>query len=67
MNPCLKNHPHNTIEGMKRCNLKYADRRIKKFLDKGKILYKKIVHDPPKKVCKGAIELLVFQEGELIR
>jgi hypothetical protein len=67
MHPCKKGHPHNTPEGRDRCDLKYADKRIKKFMDKGPIIYKKIVHSPARKTCKGAIEVVVFQEGELMR
>lgn len=67
MHPCKKGHPHNTADGQAKCDLKYADRRIKRFMDKGPIIYKKIVHSPARKTCKGAIEVVVFQEGELIR
>jgi hypothetical protein len=67
MHPCKKGHPHNTAEGQFKCDLKYADKRIKKFMDKGPIIYKKIVHSPARKTCKGAIEVVVFQEGELMR
>ena len=64
---CKKGHPHNTADGQSKCDLKYADKRIKRLLDKGPPIYKKVIHSPAKKVCKGIVEVLVFQEGELIR
>jgi hypothetical protein len=67
MHPCQKGHSHNTHEGRDRCDLKYAEKRMQRLLNKGPIIYKKIVHDPPKKACKGIIEVIVFQEGEVIR
>lgn len=67
MYPCGKGHPHNTPEGRDRCDLKYADKRIQRLLNKGPLLYEKIIYDPPKKTCKGGIEVVVFQEGKVVR
>jgi hypothetical protein len=67
MNPCLKGHPHNTIEGMKRCNLKYADKRVARIVARGPIIYRKIVHRPAKIVDKGFIRVYIYQEAEVLR
>jgi hypothetical protein len=60
MYPCGKGHPHNTAEGMTRCNSKYADKRIKRIVDRGPPIYKKIKYDPPITVDKGGIPVVMY-------
>jgi hypothetical protein len=61
--PCGKGHPHNTEQGMKRCNLKYADKRIERQMKKGPPIYQEVVYDPPLVVDKGGIAVVVFRSA----
>jgi len=63
MFPCGKGHPHNTQDGMERCNLKYADKRIERQLKAGPPIYAPVVHDPPLVVDKGGIPVVVFRSA----
>ena len=58
--PCKKGHPHNTQRGMERCNLKYADRRVKRDLDRGPPIYKGVKYEPPLVLDMGGISVLMF-------
>ena len=63
MYPCNKGHPHNTEQGMKRCDIKYIDRRIQRMINRGPPIYKAVVHDPPIVVDKGGIAVVVFRSA----
>ena len=63
MHECGKGHPHNTREGMERCNLKYADKRIERQMKKGPPIYQAVIHDPPLVVDKGGIPVVVFRSA----
>jgi len=67
MFPCKKGHPHKTAQGCFDCNLKYADRRVKREMDKGPRQHRKIVHKPAKVVDKGIIKVYIYQEAEVVK
>jgi hypothetical protein len=66
MNPCRKGHPHNTVGGMKRCDAKYADKRVARIVARGPRIYRKIIHSPAKVVDKGFIQIYIYQETEAV-
>jgi len=63
---CKKVHAHNTIEGVKRCDLKYADKIIARIVNRGPTRYRKIVYNPPKVIDKQGIKIVIFQTAEPI-
>ena len=67
MFPCKKGHLHNTADGQAKCDLKYADRRVKRAMDRGPTIYRKVTHRPAKVVDKGFIKVYIYQEAEVVK
>lgn len=66
MFPCGKGHPHNTVAGKERCDLKYADRRIERQIKKGPPIYAPVIHDPPLVLDDGPVTVVVFRSATRI-